>query len=348
MDWTALNPDGTRSFQQVLAAVPNGYVLTLPAGTYTIGSDFPASNGYTCCPVPSNVAGIWGSGASTVLEMAPNSSTAAGTIPTTTGSSNLCVLLGIGHSNFKLKNLKVLGTPQGHYYGGVQFYPDAGSGHYMSGIVVDGVTFINAAPGNANFPPGETFQLELNWCSSPQVLNCEMDGTDPSTGTPTSASPLGFNNCTNSYVQDTNCHDGIASMPTWYRCSGIHTLRLRSYRTGSGNGQYSGSGINHEQCDGTVLHESPTLQPGYGVAGTHGTRNALHLAWENDDGSHTAATTLTVTDAVTDNGPSGNTCLSINSVTTLPSTTVTKSGVTLTPLAGGATGNPAANYIVYT
>jgi hypothetical protein len=310
----------------VLNAVPSGMTLTLDAGTYTIGSDF-ADQDTSCVKVPSNVGGIYGAGTEqTILQMVANTSTKAGIIPTTTGSSNPTHLMLVGNGNFLLKNLQIKGTPQGHYYGGVQFYPDAGSGNYMSGIVVDGVKFVNTSPGYANFPPGEVFQLEFNWCDAPQVLNCEMDGRDPATGTPISASPLGYNNCTNSYVQDTYCHDGVSSMPTWYRCTGIHTVRLRSQLTGSGPGQYAGSGINHEQCDGAILHESPTLQPGYGTTGINGTRNALHFAWANDDGTHTGATSVSLTGVTHDAGPDTSGCFDP---------------------AGPTTGNASANYLIY-
>jgi hypothetical protein len=342
--YSTLNPGGTLTFAQVLAAVPQGNILTLPAGTFTIGSDFPASQNYACLVVPSNVAGIWGSGtSSTILQMAPNSSTAAGAVPTATGTSNPCVLIYRGSGSFTFKNLQVLGTPQGHFYGGVQFYPDAGSGHYMTGVVVDTVKFVNTAPGNANFPPGETVQLEYNWCDGSQTLNCEMDGRNPSTGAPTSASPLGNNNCTNSYVQDTYCHDSIASMPTYYRCTDIHTVRLRSILNGSGNGNYSGCGINHEQCDGTILHESPDLEPGYGVVGPNGSRTSLQLSFKNDDGTHTAPTTITVREITNDAGPDGGVSVSTNQ--TIGS--ITKNGVTLSQRAGGSGGDPTLYYWVY-
>jgi hypothetical protein len=202
---------------------------------------------------------------------------------------------------------------------------------------------VNTAPGNANFPPGETVQLEYNWCDGSQTLNCEMDGRNPSTLAPTSASPLGNNNCTGSYVQDTYCHDSIASMPTYYRCTDIHTVRLRSILNGSGNGNFSGAGINHEQCDGTILHESPDLEPGYGVVGPNGSRTSLQLSFKNDDGTHTAATTITVTEITNDAGPDHGVSVSTNQ--TIRS--ITKNGVTLSQRAGGSGGDPTLYYWVY-
>lgn len=335
--------------------MPQGNILTLPAGTYTIGSDFPAANNYACLVVPSNVAGIWGAGPDlTILQMAPSSSTVPSSVwNVPTGDSNPCQLMRRGTGNFVFKQLQLKGTPQGHYYGGLTFYPDAGPSATMTGIVVDSVKFINAAPGFANFPPGETFQMDFNHTDGAQVLNCEMDGRDPNTLVPTSASPLGFNTSTNSYVADTFCHDGVSSMPTWWHCTNVHTLRLRSYHTGSGGGNYSGSGINHEEVGGTILHESPTVQPGYSTTGPHGTRNGLHMSFSND-GSFGAIGTpaITITEPSWDAGPDAGGCLgiSVNGVS-LAGATVVHNGVHLTAVdaaaVGYANGNPATQFYYY-
>lgn len=347
VSYTTLNPSGSLSFQQVLNAVPSGKILTLPAGTYTIGSNFPSSTFYACVVVPSTCAGIIGQGADvTILQMAPNSSTAKSASEVPDFDSNPCKLMVIGHGNFTLKNLQVRGTPQGHYYQGVQFYPNGGPNAYMTGIVVDSCKFINSAPGFSGFPPGETFQIDVNWCDGIQILNCEIDGRNPTTLVPESASPIGFNNTKNSYVQDTYTHHGVASCVTWWRCTNIHTLRLTSELTSSGPGNYMGPGLNHEQVDGTVLHESPTLISGYGTTGLHGTRNSMHFAYLNNDGTHPGAISFTMTNVSHDSGPA-NSALSAMMWTKIP-VTITKNGTTLTKITSSQLpANAATQWVDY-
>lgn len=339
-DYTTIFSAGM-TFKQVLQAVPSGNILTLPAGTYNVGSDFADNSGTSGCAIPANVGGIWGAGRTTILQLTPGSSSKAGYVAgLVTNDTNELHVMDANHSNFLLKNVQCKGTNQGHNYNWLR----VGNGdiHYQTGCTIDGVYFNNANPGDQNGPPGETFAIDANWCDGLQILNCEMDGRDPSSGVPTSASPLGFNNCINSYVQDTYLHHAKTSMPTWWRCKNIHTLRLRSEFNGTGAGLLTGAGINHEQCDGTILHESVTLKPNYTGGGNHG----LHFSFLNDDGTHTAATQITISGVTNDGGPDGSGIVGGYNYNNQP-ITIIKNGVTLTQRAGGSGGDPNANWYLY-
>jgi hypothetical protein len=340
VSYSALNPNGTLSFRQVLTAVPAGKILTLPAGTFTIGADFRDQGSTFCLLMPTNVGGIVGSGPeSTILQMAPNSSTRAAEVPTATGAVNTFNLMAVQHSNFQLKNLQVKGTPQGHYYAGVRF----GTGGTLTGIVIDGCKFVNCGPGYANYPPGENMSVNLYRTDGAQMLNCEVDCRNPDTGLPESSSPIGINEATNTLIQDTYAHHAIAGMVTFWRCRGIHTVRLLSELNGSGSGDFSGAGINHEECDGTILHEAPTLLPAYGTTGTHGTRTGVHLGFYNSDGTHLQPTTITLTDVTHDAGPFSG-MLYVYSNQGTPAL-VTKNGATLSATSSSS-GNPSTQYFL--
>lgn len=331
------------TFKQVLNAVPAGNILTLPAGTYNVGSDF-TDGYYSGCVVPTNVAGIWGSGVdATILQLTPNSSTqasyAAGLAQFDT---NECHVMDVNHSNFLLKNLQFKGTAQGHSYNGLRM--GNGSVRYQTGCTIDTVKFLNAGPGYANYPPGETFQVDANWTDGLQIINCEVDGRDPSTGTPSSGAGIGFNACTNSLVQDSYVHHaGFSHGITWWRCSGVHTLRVRSEFNGTGSiSTVGGAALNHEQVDGTVLHESLTAKAGYTTSANRG----LHVHWLNNDGTHTAATAFTVNGVTHDAGPDPGGCFSVYNWSGVPMTII-KNGVHLTSRTSG-TGDPNTEYFTYT
>lgn len=338
----------------MLNAVPSGKILTLGPGIFDIGSDFD-DNGLNALFVPPNVGGIWGSGKdSTILQMTPNSSTKlASTQGLADFDSNPCQLVRFGHSAV-LHNLQVKGTDQGHPYNGVTWYPSAGGGNFISGVVVDGCKFVNAGPGYANFPPGETFQLDLNWCLNSQVTNTELDGLG------LSGANLGYNNCTSSYVADVYSHDSGASHGiTWWRCRNVTTLRVICKNNGRGNlkGDSAqqitfGVGLNHEHVDGTVAHDSPTIFVGPN-------NKAPHLRFINNDGTHTAPQSYSVTNVTNDDPPwwnnPGQLVVLVDDwgepaerTTTPPS--ITKAGQTLVARLDttGQAMSPATNYVLLT
>lgn len=341
------------TFRGVLNKVPDGSTLTLPPGVYE-WSDFADpdavypnySHSVTGVRIPTNVAGIWGSGPSTILRMKANTSTVDhAKIPTADFQTNELHLLEVTHSNILLKNFQLQGTPQGHYYNGLRM--GNGDLHYLTGATIDGVFFSNTGPGYANFPPGETFQIDANWCDGLQILNCEVDGRDPATTSPASGAGIGLNQCINSYIQDTYVHHGYSSHGVAYwRCHNIQSLRLRSEFNGTSNGNLYGNAVNHEQSDGTILHTALTAKPAYSTTGNRG----FHLSFLNDDGTHTAATTITVNGIVHDAGPDQFGCVSLTNYNNQP-LTIIKNGVTLTrrdtAVSGYNNGNPNAEYFLY-
>jgi hypothetical protein len=334
--WESLNPSNTLSFKQVLNAVPSGKILTLPAGTFTIGSDFNDSE-VTSCFVPSNVGGIWGSGVGvTILQMAPNSSTKGSMVAGIAAfDTNPCEMMRVVHSNFVLKNLQINGTSQGHAYGGVQI--GDGSVQYQTGVVIDTVKIVGV-PGTSNFPPGETFMMDLNWNDAAQILNCEFDGAG------VSGANLGFNHCKNSYVADTYTHDsGHSHGIAWWRCTGAETLRVRSENNGRGSISSSNFGacLNYEQTDGAILNSGLTVKRGAALG-----NGGLHIHYLNNDGTHTGTTSLTVNGVTHDAGPDAGGCFSMYEWTEVP-VTVIKNGVTLSRRTSGA-GNPNTEYYTYT
>lgn len=271
--------------------------------------------------------------------MTPGSSTKAGSVPTTTGDTNEFHLIDMNRSNQVLKNLTLKGTNQGHFYNGLRI--GNGSVSPQTGNVVDNVLFWGCWPGNQNFPPGETFGVDTNHTDGCRIINCELDGRDPDTGNRTGASPIGFNTSTNCYVADTYAHHGRTGMLTFWQCSNIHTVRYRCVSTASGSGVFSGSGINHEQVSGEILHESPNLS-----IDRAGGNTGLHITIFNDA---TNASPFQITNITHDAGPEGTFSVGYyngsNAQTTKP--TVTKGGVTLTAAAGGTGGSAATRYHYY-
>lgn len=311
------------TLRTVLTKVPQGKILTLPNGIYEF-TDFAQSN-YGVL-VPANVGGIWGSGTGSVLRMTPNTSTRASAVPTTAGTTNPYRLIGTKTANQLFKNFQLQGTAQGHLYGGLSI---AGSSSApLSGIVVDGVTFNGANPGNSSSPPGETFGLGTNHTDGLQVLNCSFDGRDAGGGY--CSSLIGFNSSTNTYVANTTCqYSWYGAGITYWLCDGIHSKNLVSKYNGWGG--TGGHGINHENVGGTVLHESPTLF----IDLTHG--HGKHISLQNSSSQgYVNNPNVSLTNITHDAGVTGG-CFMVligdsyegrtQVQTSLP--TITKNGITL-------------------
>lgn len=142
--------------------------------------------------------------------------------------------------------------------------------------LLENLYLINSCPGYSNFPPGETFGI--NVYRSPDVLirDCEIDGRDLG-GNRTCASPIGWNNCgytgtgsnpvANAFantpgftlVQRVYAHHGLTGMLTFWDTKNIRTEDYYTFSWSSGPGEMSGSGINHEQSDGEIRHIRPRL-----------------------------------------------------------------------------------------
>lgn len=344
------------TFQQVLNKVTGGAVLTLPEGTFSF-SDF-ANGFYEGVRVPASCGGIWGSGLNTVIEMVAGTSTKASdstAVPADgSGGTNQCYLLGVWSSNTLLRNFQLVGTSQPHPYNGIRL---AGtSAAPLTGITLQYLLTAGAAPGYANFPPGETFVAGANHVTGLQIIGCEFDGRDPATGTRVCASQIGINNSASAYFQDVySHHSGYGHGMAFYRVAGIHTVRTRcEYNGGASSGfQHAGVAINQEECSGTVLHESPTLimDSAHNASGFHVTWNSSAADGYADDPN------ITLTNVTHDAGRDAAGCLALQigdtyaggatPQTSMP--TITKGGVTLTPKDSSNTSgaSAAANFIRY-
>lgn len=349
---------GGLTLSQVLAAVPSGKIITFPEGTFEF-ANFTESGGYSGLDVPANVAGMWGSGHGTIFRMTPGSSTKASLVPTqSAGGTNELHLIDANRTHgFVFKNCQLQGTDQGHLYNGLR----VGNGDVtpLNNVVVDGVFFNGCNPGDANAPPGETFAIDINHTNNMQILNCEFDGRHPVSRVPVCASPIGYNTSTNCYVADTYAHHSKTGMPTFWRCTDIHTVNLRSEYNGTATGLLDAVGVNHEQCGGTILHENITLI----INRAGGNSSGFHTMIYSNDGRAPNGATVTFNGVTHDAGADQNGCMmvlipgytgtstSTEYQRTLP--TIIKNGVTLTPRLpdtdprGYDNGNPNAEYFVY-
>ena len=257
----------------VLNRVTDNRILTLPTGTFTV-RDF--RNGYydgirIGSGGASGCRGLVGSGRSTVISVASNSATR-------TRSDNYAgnQLAIAGKPGAVLSNFTVKGYDQGgKIYGGivVNGCPDA----QLSWLYLKG-----ASRGYSQRPPGETFGL--NVMNSPRVtlFDSEVDGRDEG-GTRVGASPIGWNNTSDAKVYRTYCHHGVAGMLTFYNVTNIYTEDYKAFATSSGPGTLTGSGINHEQSQGTIKHVRPSLfiNGAYSRASGASGSTGMHVSLQN-------------------------------------------------------------------
>lgn len=179
------------SIQQAFARLSAASIVQMPAGTFTF-SDF-AQGGGVYGIYAQNLMGIIGAGiGQTILQMVPSSSTK--TAPTT--GTNQLTLLRIGNSPSLgvstgwLQDFTLQGTSQGHAYNGLQLYCNTGSTLLR--------VQVNAIPGTASSPPGETFHYNLYKGSGNMLTGCIADGANIGAsgfGTNTTESGDTFTNC---------------------------------------------------------------------------------------------------------------------------------------------------------
>lgn len=307
---TDLGLSGTTNLRTLKNAVTGNKYLALPPGTYT-WSDFSDVN-FAGCQIGKSGAtgclGIVGSGrGQTILKMVDNSSTKAGAYIGSLFSNNLypgsggtnetnqIVVQGGGSwtAGALIANLTLQGSQQPHYYNGLRFYN-------CSAPLAAGLELLGASPGFNGAPPGETFGINMYQSPNATIWECDIDGRDANTaagayyagrtvGDRICASPFGWNNTSNANVYRTYVHHGYSGMPTWWITNGVYTEDLISYSTGSGTGNRSGAGFNHEDASGVIMHVRPTMKP----AGTQATDDPLRTS---NNGQHMTAQ-MSVTDA---------------------------------------------------
>lgn len=339
------------TLQQVVNKVTPGNVLTLPEGTFEM-VDFSSAAGTNGLRLGTDTSGtvcrgIAGSGDNTILRMQANSSTK------TPGASlnSLCLIHIWKQRQAMFANFTLEGTEQGHDYNALRF-------SYCPSPTMFGVKEYGAHPGSMNYPPGETFGINVYMSDNAYVYDCEFDGRFRSTGARESASALGWNTASNAAVRNVYAHHGKTGMPTWWETTNIHTVDLVTDRNGSGSGALNGQGINHEKVGGVIRHIRPNLT----IARSEG-NTGLHFSLNNSIGAAGSppfgdATDVQLLDVIHDPGPTGG-CFGVQILagyhppqgqTQVTSPMIVKNGVTLTPRkASEGTGspNPATQYFIY-
>ncbi|MDR6613599.1 hypothetical protein [Leifsonia sp. 1010] len=225
-----------------------------------------------------NCLGIIGSGVDkTVFQMRPGSSTKASFVPKqSAGGTNQLYLMRLSKSLIVCRDFTLAGTDQ-------PTDPNTGLPHLFNGFfnyITTGAQFYNikisGVPGDATFPPGETFGFNCYKDTNTVITYMEVDGytwTYTNTGAPDGTlartrgshrggSPLGHNNSKNVKEYGCNFHDGIISThtssysgaPTDINAvtSGVETY----WCTSANNGQ--NQGWNHENTYGRIFHDHPT------------------------------------------------------------------------------------------
>jgi hypothetical protein len=247
----------------IIAANPSGSLLALRQGTYVM-KDFDSH----LMGADLGTDGIQGAGSgSTVIEMTPGTSTKAGSVPTTPYSTNQLYLLSTIGGTPGLSGFTLHATDQGHLYNGLRI------GRATNARVSD--VRIENVPGDASFPPGETFLLN-DWRTTGSVydgvtidgggvaaagfgVNSSTDITiNSSTFTGTAHSSGGAfwqsQNITLNDVAVTNNRSGL----NFERDSGTITLNRPTF---SGNRLYDLQ-FGSDQGGANVVITDPKLAPG--------------------------------------------------------------------------------------
>jgi len=225
-----------------------------------------------------NCLGIIGAGVDkTVFQLQPGSSTKVSWVPTqAAGGTNQLYLMRLSKSLIVCRDFTLAGTDQ-------PIDPNTGLPHLFNGFfnyITNGAQFYNVkisgVPGDATFPPGETFGFNCYKDQNSVLTYVEVDGytwtysnsTNPdgtyvrTRGAHRGGSPLGHNNSKNVLEQGCNFHDGFISThtssysgsPTDINAvtSGVQT----AYCSSLNNGQ--NQGWNHENTYGHIYHDHPT------------------------------------------------------------------------------------------
>ena len=257
------------------AAAPSAIVPGATAGAAVIhGADFAQSNYCWYLPKVTTLKNV-----SYVID--PMTSTKAGQVPAqpSNGSTNPFALMRLGPNNSTsgqsvvIDGLTLTGTKQpytkanpdkaGHNYHGLSVY-------WGRGAKILNSKFVAAAWGDANSPPGETFQIMGYRDTGTYISNVDVDGRTAD-GTRVGGSPMGFNASTKPVIEDSYLHHSLVSSLTFSTAGAIPTIlnatsspttrRVRiehNANTKMASG-YRFTGINHEHVLGTITHERPSI-----------------------------------------------------------------------------------------
>lgn len=258
------------TFQQTLERCSGGRVVTLPPGEFLL-DDFSNGNhdavrlgsgGATGC------VGLAGSGRDTVIRLGGPEGRY-----TDSNTGNLLAVDLLGGAPAYFGNFQLQGVPM---------TASSNTGIFLAnshGSVCEWLYLNGASKGFANYPPGETFGLDIYRSDHVIVRDSEVDGRDASTRQRIAASPIGWDGSWSRYSQDatlrrTYVHHSLASMTTFWLTNGVTIDNFHSYSCGSGSGRLSGSQINLEEVTGPVRINYPRLY-------THGQYYAQNQ-WSGD------------------------------------------------------------------
>ncbi len=259
------------TIREVLPKVPKGHLLLLGAGTFEF-KGFAQENNNIGLLVPSTIAGIAGVGRKTVLRMSALSSTSAAKVPRasqTTMTNQLYVMKAVNGTNQVFRDFTLEGTEQGHLYNG--FLIMDCTAPRLQDVLVTGI------PGDDHSPPGETFGVNLYLGSGFLGERVEVDGRRAD-GKSYGASPFGYNSYTRGTLRDCYFHHNFASTFTHWQSTDCVTYNVRSHYNGSGPGNLSAHGINHERST-RITHYSPSI-----IIDTESGNSGYHMSMNNDEG----------------------------------------------------------------
>lgn len=227
--------------RHAMGATVTGTRVRLGSGTYAF-SDFSVVPGIQRIGllIPPSVSGFAGAGAgATVLEMTPDTSTAASSIPARFPASNPLSLMRAAGPTVRLSGFSLLGTDQGHPYNGLRVERAAGA--RVSDVCVAGV------PGTDRQPPGETFGISDNLTTGSVYRRVTVDGRGRG------AAGLGVSVSSGVTVLDSRfVGNRYSSGATFWE---VRDATLRDV-TATGNGL---AGLNFERVSGTVRIDRPVL-----------------------------------------------------------------------------------------
>lgn len=186
-------------------------------------------------------AGLVGTGTGSMLRMVPRSSTKAGAVPTSAGSTNQLYLMALDRDGVQVEGFTLEGTDQGHLYNGVRM-------HQIDNGRFKNLKLVNTAPGDSYLPPGETFAINDFRGSNNTFTNVEIDGAGRG------ASAFGANSSYGGTWTDVSVHDNphSAAIALWQTTGTQELVRFTSAR--------NRTAVNLERVQGTVNIRQPTIQ----------------------------------------------------------------------------------------
>ncbi|MFQ4147858.1 hypothetical protein AAGW05_04035 [Arthrobacter sp. LAPM80] len=279
VQWSSIAKPGDNINTVLANPALAGKILKLPAGVFEVPNFKDVSK---AIEVPANVKGIVGEGRDTIIRIKANTSTYANTVPAQgSGETNQLYIMRMNNGTAPqiLSDFWLQGTEQGHLYNGLMV------GESKPNTTVQNI-LITGVPGDAGFPPGETFGL--NWWrgSNSITRDIEVDGhrvtgntyASRVSGAVVGASPIGYNSHDGAKLYNAYTHDSNVGMPTFWQSNNAETWNLQSIR--------NVIGINHERSF-NIIHHNPVM---------YGSKDRSHIQFMSDQGDGN----LTIIGAMTD------------------------------------------------